>query len=587
MKKLTYLILPVLTAFFGACSEDVGDYTVRGEALGSFDAQTPANSYAVTINKGTPEATLDFQWTASESGLQSAVTYKVEFDQAEGDFSAPIYTAVANDEGKATMISLPYSQLLEIAGKITPQEGVYNLSWRVEASNASGVKKYTLPFTLKLTVPEIGISALTLTAPDDNSLISLNKITKPQEKVVFKWNKSTASDGSALTYRLVADKAGNNFEHPIIWTTPATADSVSFTTEELVDLFNTAGYTEIDMILEWKVVALAGTAEFASATRQAVISVQDIPFLYIVGNATLADWSPENGIEMAKVRDGVYEVTTKLFAGADKGWKFLAGKEWGKPDWGTSAEGTNISGPLVAQSPTNIPGPAQDGSYKITVDFTTMTYHVAPGAPERMYIIGEILGNKSWDNSNQDYIMFRNDNDASNKVYTYTGYFKAGSFKIISEKDLGTWNNLYGEGGNNTLSQAGGNIDVATAGYYILTVDIAQATYTLEPHTAEATSPYTHISLIGNGGDWSNDIDLIQTDYDPHIWTTTATLQAGEIKFRANHDWAIGWGTGETEYGIGDTAPGGSNIAVKASGNYFVKFNDLTGQYIFVQPITQ
>lgn len=591
MKKLTYLILPVLTAFFGACSEDVGDYTVRGEALSSFDAQTPANSYAVTINKGTPEATLDFQWTASEAGLQSAVAYKVEFDQAEGDFSAPIYTAVANNEGKATMISLPYSQLLEIAGKITPQEGVYNLSWRVEASNPSGVKKYTLPFTLKLTVPEIGISALTLTAPDDNSLISLNKITKPQEKVVFKWNKSTASDGSALTYRLVADKAGNNFEHPIISTTPATADSVSFTTEELVDLFNTAGYTEINMILEWKVVALVGTAEFASTTRQAAISVQDIPFLYIVGNATLADWSPENGIEMAKVRDGVYEVTTKLFAGDDKGWKFLAGKSWDAQAWGNSTEIPDpMQGTLDATpGAPNIPAPAQDGSYKITVDFTTMTYQVAPGAPERMYIIGDVLGSKSWDNSNQDYIMFRNDNDASNKVYTYTGYFKVGGFKIISEKDLGTWNNLYGEGGNNTLSQAGGagNINVVRAGYYTLTVDIAHSTYSLEAYTAEATSPYTQISLIGNGGDWINDIDLIQTDYDPHIWTTTATLQAGEIKFRADHEWTTGWGTGETEYGIGDTAQGGSNIAVKATGNYFVKFNDLTGQYIFVQPITQ
>lgn len=562
MKKLTYLILPVLTAFFGACSEDVGDYTVRGEALGSFDAQTPANSYAVTINKGTPEATLDFQWTASESGLQSAVTYKVEFDQTEGDFSAPIYTAVANDEGKATMISLPYSQLLEIAGKITPQEGVYNLSWRVEASNASGVKKYTLPFSLKCKVPETGISGLALTAPDNNCAITLNKITAPQEKLTFKWKKATASDGIALTYRLVADEAGKNFENPILSTAPTTDDSVSFTTQELAECFNEAGYTSINMVLQWKVVAIAGTDEFASETRQAAFSIEDIPSLYLVGDATEAGWSPEAGIELKKISDGIFSGIVKLQGG--KQWKVVATRDGWDPAWGTDAGHTDpMGGPLngMGGAP-NIPAPAEDGSYKITLNFIDMTYLVEnlPSYPT-LFMVGDGCS-AGW--SPDKGLSFGKISDFKFDIYTTLYAGKDIKFLPTNTGWDGDWG-MESDKPGRLLQEGEANVKIEEDGYYHVTVDFENLEYKL--------FKVTSWGIIGDAtsGGWNSETPMV-FDATTGLWKLDdVTLTSGKIKFRANNDWVLNYGQGNQG---NELAENGGDISVDA-GTYSLTL-DLT-----------
>ena len=310
--------------------------------------------------------------------------------------------------------------------------------------------------------------------------------------------------------------------------------------------------------------------------------------LYIVGNATLADWSPENGVELTKETDGIYTVVTKLFSGSDRGWKFIAGKSWGEPDWGTEAGADPMGGKLVdGVGENNIPAPAEDGSYKITVDFNTMTYKVEAGAPEKMYIIGNVLGSREWDNKNTDYILFKDNNDAGTKIYTYTGYFRTGELKFISEKDLGTWDNLYGKGGDGVLSQSGGNIDdITVAGYYTVTVDFNTMTYTIVPYSVEGEAVYNVISLTGDAvGGWGDafDRDLVKADYDSHIWTITTNLSANEVKLRAEHSWDIAWGEGEPAFGLSNGAPGCGNFRIKSAGEYEVKFNDLTGHYIFIQ----
>lgn len=589
MKKITYLILSIFITMFCACSEDVGDYAVKGEALTEFAVKAPANNSSLVLNIGAPDETVNFQWGASASGLGSAVMYGLAIDKADGDFSSPLFTAAADGEAKATNLNLSYAKLKEVAEKATLKDGAYDLTWRVGATNASGVKVYTAPASLKITVPAVGVSPIQLKSPEDASILSLNKILAAQEKVIFKWAKATATDGSALKYQFVAAQAGNNFESPIIVSEPTTLDSVAYTTTQLVEKFNAAGITSIDMILEWKVVAIAGTTSFSSASYKAVLNIQDIPFLYMVGGATVAGWSPENGVEMSKVSDGVYSVETKLAPG-NGGWKFIAGKEWGKPDWGTIANGDPLGGPLVdGDGENDIPAPATAALYKVTADFTTMTYTVEEvKSAEKIYIIGDVLGGKTWDNSNTDYIMFRANNDVSDRTYTYTGYFKAGGFKCISEKSLGTWDGLYGKGDPGNLSQDGGagNIDIPAAGYYTVTVNLTAMTYTIENYDASAATTYDRIGLIGSGTPtgWDGDTPMTPTDYDPHIWVLDGiALAKDEVKIRANNSWDVAWGGGESEYGIGTTAPGAPNINITSAGNYYVKFNDLTGHFIFLK----
>jgi hypothetical protein len=69
-----------------------------------------------------------------------------------------------------------------------------------------------------------------------------------------------------------------------------------------------------------------------------------------------------------------------------------------------------------------------------------------------------------------------------------------------------------------------------------------------------------------------------------HSWYTTLTLtEKTELKFRANHDWTVNWGA--TNFPYGQAIQDGANIRVEA-GNYVVFFNDITGDYLFLDAAT-
>lgn len=102
--------------------------------------------------------------------------------------------------------------------------------------------------------------------------------------------------------------------------------------------------------------------------------------LYLVGDATSAGWDNANGIQFAEDTPHVFTLTTDL--NAEGGLKFLeVSGEWA-PQWGTDENGKGTGGMLVYRpnesvpDPANIPAPSAAGSYKITVDMTTMMYTI-------------------------------------------------------------------------------------------------------------------------------------------------------------------------------------------------------------------
>ncbi|MDR1984827.1 MAG: SusF/SusE family outer membrane protein [Prevotellaceae bacterium] len=201
-------------------------------------------------------------------------------------------------------------------------------------------------------------------------------------------------------------------------------------------------------------------------------------------------------------------------------------------------------------------------------------------APEAVHIVGDVLGSHAWDNANYEYIMFRDNNLAVN---VYTSNFKAGGLKFNKNTNLGSWDYMYGDGGSGILLQnpSAGNINISSAGYYTVTANVNQLTYSIIPYDASSATTYTVVSLIGEFSSWGSDMDLTKTDYDPHIWIVdNVNLPAGELKFRANYDWGINWGA-EDQFPYGKGVSGGANIVVPDAGTYFVKFNDLTGHYVF------
>lgn len=218
---------------------------------------------------------------------------------------------------------------------------------------------------------------------------------------------------------------------------------------------------------------------------------------------------------------------------------------------------------------------------------TPVTFNVTPFVSGPLYTFTDVylIGNATaggWDNNTGNDLIYPLQKSSNANVYSYTGYFAAGGFKII--QTVGAWDPQWGSGGSGVLSTSGGSgdIQVASAGYYKFTMDKSALTYTMVP-VANPTSNYTYISMIGTGsGNWNTDVDLTKSTFDPHIWVKkNVTLNAGELKFRANHDWGTNWGASSEFFGVGNTnnAP---NIPVTIAWTYNVYFNDITGEYTII-----
>lgn len=197
-------------------------------------------------------------------------------------------------------------------------------------------------------------------------------------------------------------------------------------------------------------------------------------------------------------------------------------------------------------------------------------------------LIGSALTGND-DGWNADIDMRLTDPTRTDKYnWTVTAYLHGG-FKVKLRAADGWANNWGGSTfPSGTASAGGDDMIVSTSGYYKVSFNDQTLALSFE---LLAAPTYTTVGIIGSattGSEdtgWSTDIDMTQDGSDPHIWTTTITLFAGGAKFRANDGWDTNWGTALFPSGYGTL--GGSNIPATA-GTYFVRFNDVTGEYAFM-----
>lgn len=223
-----------------------------------------------------------------------------------------------------------------------------------------------------------------------------------------------------------------------------------------------------------------------------------------------------------------------------------------------------------------------------TVKFSATSYleEQPPTALTAVYICGDMNG---WNNTNTDFMMFRDDSDPTNLTYTYTG--KIGSncyYKFVSEKNLGTWN-MYCDGGNGTLIEGdAGAFYNEIEGYKTITLNLKDMTYTIEDYDVSSATVWENMNFVGAFCNWGEtEPDMVRSEYDPHIWSLTITLDNIEygVKFRTGHSWDNRWcpkNPDNQPYGYAEYNPTAqdNNISIKDLGEYYVKFNDLTSHYI-------
>jgi len=155
---------------------------------------------------------------------------------------------------------------------------------------------------------------------------------------------------------------------------------------------------------------------------------------------------------------------------------------------------------------------------------------------------------------------------------TYEGYvYIANDNALFKFTDQRNWDLNWGDdGADGTLEENGANIEAATAGYYKLNVNLNDMTY---------TTLNTTWGLIGSAtaDGWNSDQDMT---YNPQtkVWTITANLSAGEIKFRANNAWNLDYGDTNAD---GTLEAGGENIAVSEAGSYKVTLDLSDAPYTY------
>lgn len=170
-----------------------------------------------------------------------------------------------------------------------------------------------------------------------------------------------------------------------------------------------------------------------------------------------------------------------------------------------------------------------------------------------LYVPGSFQG---WDPSNTNTVMASPGVDGR-----YEGYFyfpEAGTqFKVA---DGPSWDVNYGDtGADGTLDQNGDNIAVADAGFYRVQVDLNTLTYSI-------TKADWGIIGSATAGGWDSDQNMTY-DAVTNTLTYLGDFVAGEIKFRANDDWALNYGDNGAD---GLLEEGGSNIAIGTAGTYRV-----------------
>ncbi|MEZ4828519.1 MAG: SusE domain-containing protein [Bacteroidia bacterium] len=187
----------------------------------------------------------------------------------------------------------------------------------------------------------------------------------------------------------------------------------------------------------------------------------------------------------------------------------------------------------------------------------TVTVNITPYKATVVYPQLQVPGSyQGWDPAKTSTIIF--DRKSNGK---YEGYLYFTDPNVEFKYTQGpSWDTNWGDSGaDGSLDPGGDNIKAVDAGMYRLNVDLNSLTHTYV---------LTNWGLIGSStaGGWDSDQDMIFDAVTGHL-TITLDLVAGEIKFRANDDWAVNMGDND---GNGSLEYDGTNIVIEEAGNYTI-----------------
>jgi starch-binding outer membrane protein SusE/F len=294
---------------------------------------------------------------------------------------------------------------------------------------------------------------------------------------------------------------------------------------------------------------------FNSATGDYYFSVySDIG---IIGSASLFGWDSDVNMYQDSADTTLYTLSLPLGAGEAK---FRQNDDWAV-NWGATDFPTGVG----TQNGPNIPI-ATGGDYNVSFNKSTGAYSFVLTSFSTVGIVGSATPG-----GNSPTTMTSGGGPGG---WTTTAVLVDGGLNFVGDTSVASWGGTDFPSGTATL---GGPAIPVPAGRYLIKFNTKTLAYSFE-----AVEYYQVVGIIGSAtaGQWDTDTDMeLNPLGDSTDWKLRTVLTDGELKFRANHDWAVNWGAADFPSGI--ALRDGPNIPVTA-GEYNIYFSSFYGNYGFV-----
>lgn len=381
-----------------------------------------------------------------------------------------------------------------------------------------------------------------------SSSLTLTKENENQTALTVSWTQPEYGFNAGVQYRLMIDKAGNNFAAPQVFAT-GNELSRSWTHRQLNGLLQAMGYVGEEIAdLDIAVESILSDAVVQRSVAQKLSAIGYLDKLDlsspwgVVGSAAVNGW---DGPDMPFYQAGPAGVFVAFVTLKDGEMKIRQNNDWAVNYGDDGANGTlELNGANIA---------VKAGTYQITFNANDLTYKVEALS---WGLVGSATPN-GWDGPDFQFTY-----DPSSDQWRAITKLVDGEMKIRKNND---WGVNYGDDGNNgSLELNGPNIPVK-AGTYLVTFNQKELSYTIEPISIPG--------IVGSGAPngWDGPDVQLKRDFskDGFWFANGVKLTAGEIKFRMNNDWAVNYGDDGAN---GSLEINGPNIAV-AAGTYNVELD--------------